>query len=62
MILSKLSNLSELMVYDLLVEPYMMLIVNDVCCFVVANIIATNEKGLWSGGEFETLLPERPPT
>ena len=23
--------------------------------------MAANEKGLWSGGEFETQLPERPP-
>ena len=23
--------------------------------------LAGNEKGLWSGGEFETRLPERPP-
>ena len=23
---------------------------------------SANEKGLWSGGAFETLLPKRPPT
>ena len=27
----------------------------------VAVNIAPNEKGLWSGGAFETPLPERPP-
>ena len=25
------------------------------------NLLACNEKGLWSGGAFETPLPERPP-
>ena len=26
-----------------------------------ASAVADNEKGLWSDGEFETQLPERPP-
>ena len=29
--------------------------------FEICLKLAANEKGLWSGGEFETLLPERPP-
>ena len=29
--------------------------------FEVGSTMTTNEKGLWSGGGFETRPPERPP-